>query len=111
MSTLQPPPTYADILLTDPQTKKTTFNPIWLSWFLAVVAQAQAATSTKIQADGSPLITNNVKLASGTNVTLVESGQTITVNTDTGLTTTIDLPGLTTGKVVTVTKGRVTGYA
>jgi hypothetical protein len=110
MKTIQPPPTYAELLLTDPHTKKTTFNPIWLQWFLALAAQVQTATNTMIQADASPLLGSNIKLASGTNVSLVEVGQTITVNTDTGITTTITSSSLV-GKTITVTKGRITGFA
>ena len=35
MSTFQPPPTYADVVLVDPQNKMPArFNPIWLKWFL-----------------------------------------------------------------------------
>jgi len=32
----QPPPTYADVVLVDEQTKRPRFNPIWLKWFLAL---------------------------------------------------------------------------
>ena len=30
----QPPPTYAEVVLTDQRTQKGHFNPIWLKWFL-----------------------------------------------------------------------------
>lgn len=33
MPDIQPPPTYADPVLTDEQTGKSKFNPIWLKWF------------------------------------------------------------------------------
>ncbi len=33
-SEFQPPPTYADVVLVDEQTKRARFNPIWLKWFL-----------------------------------------------------------------------------
>lgn len=36
MATVPPPPTYADVVLTDERTKKSVFNPIWLNWFLEI---------------------------------------------------------------------------
>lgn len=36
MATVSPPPTYADVVLTDERTKKSVFNPIWLNWFLEI---------------------------------------------------------------------------
>ena len=36
MSTFQPPPTYALPVIQDETTGKSTFNPIWLNWFLQV---------------------------------------------------------------------------
>jgi len=38
MPIFQPPPTYAEIILEDPQTKKPYFNPIWLKWFIDIQA-------------------------------------------------------------------------
>ncbi len=37
MSELQPPPTYAEVILIDERTQRATFNPIWLGWFLDLV--------------------------------------------------------------------------
>ena len=38
MPTYQPPPTYAEVVLVDPENKKLArFNPIWLNWFLNLV--------------------------------------------------------------------------
>lgn len=35
MASFQPPPTYAEVVLTDPKDpRKGKFNPIWLKWFL-----------------------------------------------------------------------------
>lgn len=37
-TTFQPPPTYADVIVSDPATDKPVFNPVWLKWFLDVAA-------------------------------------------------------------------------
>lgn len=34
MADIQPPPTYAEVVLVDEQTKRAKFNPIWLKWFV-----------------------------------------------------------------------------
>lgn len=34
MADFQPPPTFADPVIVDEQTKRGKFNPIWLKWFL-----------------------------------------------------------------------------
>lgn len=36
---LPPPPTYAQVVLTDPSSGQTIFNPIWLDWFVLLAAQ------------------------------------------------------------------------
>ena len=36
MSTFQPPPTYAELLIVDPKSGKSAFNPIWLNWFISL---------------------------------------------------------------------------
>lgn len=36
MADFQPPPTYAEVILTDPTTGKGSFNPIWLNWFITL---------------------------------------------------------------------------
>ena len=48
MSVFQPPPTYADPVLVDETTKKGKFNPIWLKWFLDLIAVLNAAGGTII---------------------------------------------------------------
>lgn len=48
MAAFEPAPTYADVILIDPQTSRPTFNPIWLNWFLKVAAfltSAEGATA------------------------------------------------------------------
>lgn len=36
MPTFQAPPTWAEVVLTDPRSGKPKFNPVWLKWFLDV---------------------------------------------------------------------------
>ena len=48
MAVFQPPPTYADPVLVDEHTKKGKFNPIWLKWFLDLIAVLNAAGGTII---------------------------------------------------------------
>lgn len=36
MPNISPPPTYAEVVLYDEATKKGTFNPAWLKWFLDI---------------------------------------------------------------------------
>ena len=43
MAVLQPPPTYADVVLIDERTQKGKFNPIWLKWFLDLIAVLNAS--------------------------------------------------------------------
>ena len=38
MAQFQPPPTYANPILTDEVTKQVTFNPIWLKWFVDIAS-------------------------------------------------------------------------
>ena len=38
MTTFTPPPTYAEPVIADEKTGKSTFNPIWLKWFLDISA-------------------------------------------------------------------------
>ena len=64
MSTFQPPPTYAEVVLYDKNTKdveelikSAKFNPIWLKWFLDLsqnLSTAGAGSVTAVTA-GSPL--------------------------------------------------------
>jgi len=46
MIPLPPPPTYAQVLLTDPSSGIVIFNPIWLNWFVQLAALVSATTST-----------------------------------------------------------------
>lgn len=43
MAEFQPPPTYAEPVLIDEKTGKPRFNPIWLKWFLDMIAIINAA--------------------------------------------------------------------
>lgn len=43
MALFEPAPTYAEVILIDEQTGQPRFNPIWLSWFLGVVAIINAS--------------------------------------------------------------------
>ena len=42
MSQINPPPTYAEVIVEDEKTKRSTFNPIWLKWFLDIAAYVSA---------------------------------------------------------------------
>lgn len=42
MSDFQPPPTYANPILIDEDTKIATFNPVWLKWFVDLVGVLNA---------------------------------------------------------------------
>lgn len=43
MAVFQPPPTYADVIIVDPQSKQAKFNPIWLKWFLDLTGVINAS--------------------------------------------------------------------
>lgn len=43
MATFEPPPTWAPVTLRDEKTGEETFNPVWLRWFLALVAVINAS--------------------------------------------------------------------
>lgn len=45
MIALPPPPTYAQVLLTDPSSGIAKFNPIWLDWFVQLAALVSTAAS------------------------------------------------------------------
>lgn len=44
-SRFPPPPTYAEPTIVDEKTKKASFNPIWLKWFLDVAQGIEDATT------------------------------------------------------------------
>ncbi len=46
MSQINPPPTYAEPVVEDEKTKRATFNPIWLKWFLDIAAYISANNGT-----------------------------------------------------------------
>lgn len=43
MADFQPPPTYAEVILIDEDSRHASFNPIWLSWFLDLVEVLNSA--------------------------------------------------------------------
>lgn len=43
MADFQPPPTWADPVLVDETTKKSSFNPVWLKWFIDLVGVINAS--------------------------------------------------------------------
>lgn len=49
MADFPPPPTYAEVILVDERSKKGTFNPIWLNWFLTLAAALDGAGGTILQ--------------------------------------------------------------
>jgi len=51
MADIQPPPTYAEVILVNEQTKKAAFNPIWLKWFIDL--------ANTLNAGGGTLLTHN----------------------------------------------------
>lgn len=55
MPDIQPPPTYAEPVLVDEQTKKAKFNPIWLKWFvdLAQILNTSGGTTIDHNSTGS----------------------------------------------------------
>ena len=48
IAVFQPPPTWADPVLTDEATGKSTFNPIWLKWFIDLVQIIDDSGGTSI---------------------------------------------------------------
>lgn len=45
---LQPPPTWAEPVLVDEKTQRARFNPIWLKWFVDLIAVLNAAGGEEI---------------------------------------------------------------
>lgn len=48
MAEVQPPPTYAEVVLIDERTKKGRFNPIWLKWFIDLAETLNQAGGTSL---------------------------------------------------------------
>ncbi len=48
MATLQPAPTYAEVVIMDEVTKKARFSPIWLKWFLDLTSIINDAGGTSL---------------------------------------------------------------
>lgn len=48
MSTIAPPPTYADVVVISEISGKPVFNPVWLDWFLRVAQKSNAALASNL---------------------------------------------------------------
>lgn len=68
-TSFEPPPTYAEPVITDEKTKKAVFNPIWLKWFIDV------ANFISANGGGGPVTAVNQLLA-GTGLTISPAGGT-----------------------------------
>lgn len=68
MSNFQPPPTWAELLLTDEKTGKATFNPIWLSWFIGLTQGVSASGATTADSLVGTTLAPNVVTSSLTRV-------------------------------------------
>lgn len=72
MADFQPPPTYAEVVLVDEQTKRATFNPIWLKWFIDLVGNLGPSGAGSVSSVGLSLpsslftVTGSPIIASGT---------------------------------------------
>lgn len=81
MAEFQPPPTYADVVLIDERTKRASFNPIWLKWFIdlsanlgpggagTVTSVAMSGGTTGLTTAGGPVTTSGTFTLGGTLVT------------------------------------------
>lgn len=49
MAAVQPPPTYAEVVIVDESTKRVQFNPIWLKWFVDLVQTLDDAGGSTIE--------------------------------------------------------------
>ena len=97
MSKFQPAPTYADPVLIDEKTKKSSFNPLWLNWFLTLAqnlgaggAGSGSGTVTSVAATGANGIVVGGSPVTGAG-TLALSLGTLNVNT-TGSAATLTTP-------------------
>jgi hypothetical protein len=138
MSSFQPPPTYAEVVLTDPTGKAPPrFNPIWLNWFLRLTGSLTAGGSGSVtsvavmaangisgsvaNATTTPAITLALGAITPTSVaaTAAISGTTVKATTaagyissdgSTGYTGTVTTASLV-GKTITIKDGIITGFA
>lgn len=58
MAAIQPPPTYAEVVITDEKGEKPKFNPIWLKWFLDLA-------QTLDESGGTTILHNNTSSIQG----------------------------------------------
>ena len=96
MALLQPPPTYAEVILLNEQTKQGSFNPIWLKWFLEL-AQSINASGGLAGIGGSGTVNTLLKFVPGGagNSSITDDGTTATVGSVLKLPAgTVSLPSL-----------------
>ena len=106
-STISPPPTYADVVIVDQDTKQGKFNPIWLRWFLDLAQQTNVAVGTVTSVNvsggttgltfsGGPIVSFGTITMAGTlaaaNGGMVYPGAGIAVSTGAAWTTSIAVP-------------------
>jgi hypothetical protein len=132
MATVSPPPTYAEVTVTDEVTKKSKFNPLWLKWFLdlaqflsasGAVSGTVAHNSTSGLQGGTAGQYYHLTLQQETNVANGNfpalSAATVQVTSaagfhssdgSTGYTGTVTTASLV-GKTITIKDGIITGVA
>ena len=101
MSIFQPPPTYAEVVIVDPENKKSPrFNPIWLKWFLDLSKNLSATGLGTVSSFGftnANGISGSVANPGTTpNLTLALGAITPTTVTPSGL---VDISGASAGQI------------
>lgn len=97
MSNFQAPPTYAELLVTDPKSGKTAFNPIWLNWFISLTQNIGAAGPINSVTASAPVVSSgganpNITVSAIPNTALATMGAiTLKGNATTGAATPTDL--------------------
>lgn len=120
MSSFQPPPTYAEVVIVDPVTKKGIFNPIWLNWFLNLVKNLNPSGSGSVTSVTVAAANNGLSAAfanaTSTPALIIGIGtvQPATaynaVDGSPGISTTVTTASLV-GKTITVKNGLITGFS
>lgn len=138
MAGFQPPPTYAEVVITDPQGKALPrFNPIWLKWFLDLAQNLSASGAGSVNSVALSLsagisgsvanpsadvtITLTLGAITPTSVTASAAVQGLTIKAtqvagyissdgSTGFTGTVTTGSLV-GKTITIKDGIITGFA
>ena len=109
MIPLAPPPTYAQVLVTDPSSGIAKFNPIWLDWFVQLTAIVATLATTSTSTTTFSSYTDYTKIAQptapGTGFTRVSS---MTYNGGYGFI--IQVPDATLNYLILNTIGASSGY-